>query len=49
MDKVLLGLNCLKTKLFGKTFIGIWHTKLTFIFSKVVTCHLNKGATAKMV
>ena len=40
----------LATKLYqGLIVIGIWHTKLKFIFSKVVTCHLNKSAATKMV
>ena len=33
----------------GLIFVGIWHTKLKFIFNKVVTQYPNKGAAAKMV
>ena len=40
----------LATKLYqGLIFVGIWHTKLKFIFNKVVTQYPNKGAAAKMV
>ena len=38
------------TKLYqGLIFNGTWHTKLKFIFNKVVTQHPIKGAAAKMV
>ena len=40
----------LTTKLYhGLIFNGTWHTKLKFIFNKVVTQHPIKGAAAKMV
>ena len=38
------------TKLYqGLIFNGTWHTRLKFIFNKVVTQHPIKGAVAKMV
>ena len=40
----------LTTKLYlGQIFNGTWHTKLKFIFNRVVTQHAIKGAAAKMV
>ena len=40
----------LATKLYqGLIFNGIWHAKLKFTFSKVVTQHPSKGTAAKIV
>ena len=40
----------LATKLYqGLVFNGIWHTKLKFTFSKVVTQHASKDAAAKII
>ena len=40
----------LTTKLYqGLIYNGTWHTKLKFIFNKVITQHPIKGAAAKIV